>query len=261
MTNFLFIFLIIAVSCIGGYHSKLLTKSGSFAALLTGLAVGAGFGFKGLLMLGFFFASSSFWSKFKQKNKAEIEQRHEKGSQRDWQQVAANGGTAAFFSLLYAAFPDPIWLIGFSISLAAANSDTWASEIGSLSKRPPIFVRTFKRIESGTSGAISLLGTFAALCGSLTLAFLGSFLFNISIYATLMIALFGFLGNAVDTIFGACLQAVYRCSVCNSEVEALKHCGKKTELIRGNAKINNDFVNFSSGLIAALAGVLFFYKL
>ncbi len=60
-----------------------------------------------------------------------------------------------------------IWLMGFIVCIASANSDTWASEIGSLSKKNPIYIRTFKRIERGTSGAISLLGSIAALSGSL----------------------------------------------------------------------------------------------
>ena len=61
-----------------------------------------------------------------------------KGSQRDWQQVMANGGLAAMASALYYYTGAPIWLLGACICIAAANSDTWASEVGSMSKRKPI---------------------------------------------------------------------------------------------------------------------------
>lgn len=250
----LIIFFII-MTALSGYFLKLLTWSGSLAASIIGIAVALGFGVKGLLLLGFFFASSSFWSKFKRKAKAKAEERHEKGSQRDWQQVVANGGAAAIFSLLYFYFPLPIFIVGYGIAIASANSDTWASEIGSLSKRPPIFIRTLKRIETGTSGAISFLGTMAAIFGSLTVALLAYLFIQPSFSIAFIIFLFGFLGNVIDTIFGAFFQATYRCNVCQSEVESLVHCGDKTTIKKGHPMFNNDFVNFFSGLLAAIFGL------
>lgn len=257
MINVIFLVLFIGVMAFYGYTSRLLTLSGSLAAFFVGLAVSLGLGMKGLMILGFFFISSSFWSKYKSRSKAKIEERHEKGSRRDWQQVIANGGTASLFSLLYLFFPQTIWIIGFAISLAAANSDTWASEIGSLSKRRPFFIRTFKQIDAGTSGAVSLLGTFAAICGALSVSLLALYFFQLSIFAACVIFAFGFIGNLFDTLLGAFIQAVYRCEVCKMEVEALSHCGKKTTFIRGLAFMNNDFVNYSSGLLTAILGVLF----
>ena len=248
--------LFILLTSIIGYFLKLLTKSGSIAAFIIGLVVNLGFGIKGLLLLGFFFASSSFWSKYKRKNKIKTEDRHEKGSQRDWQQVVANGGTAALFSLLNYLFPLPLWTIGFAIAIAAANSDTWASELGSLSRQQPLFIRTLKRIETGTSGAVSLFGTTAAFCGSFVIAILSYFFFPISLTVGLIIFGFGFIGNVIDTLFGAFFQVIYQCKICLKEVEALKHCGVATQLKRGHPIFNNDFVNFFSGFLAAFLGLI-----
>lgn len=256
MINILITILFIAITAFGGYNFRLLTKSGSMAAFVIGLAVSLGFGIKGLFILGFFFASSSFWSKYKRSQKLKVEERHEKGSRRDWQQVVANGGTAALFGLLNCIFPHSIWMIGFAISIAAANSDTWASEIGSLSKRRPFFIRTFKQIEAGTSGAVSILGTFAAMVGSLTIAILSFYFFQLSLRDAFVILIFGFIGNVIDTMLGAFIQSAYRCKVCGNEVEALNHCGTKTILVRGLPMMNNDFVNYSSGFLAALLGIL-----
>lgn len=256
MMDWIVIILFIIVISVSGYFYKLLTWSGSLAACVIGLAVALGFEVKGLFLLGFFFASSSFWSKFKRKNKVKAEERQEKGSQRDWQQVVANGGTCALFSLLYALFPLPEFIIGFAIAIAAANSDTWASEIGSLSKHPPIFIRTLKRIETGTSGAISLLGTIAAILGSLTIALLSYYFFQLSFSFVLIIFAFGFFGNVIDTILGAFFQVVYQCEICLAEVESLKHCGTRTTIIKGHPIFNNDFVNFFSGLLAAIFGLM-----
>ncbi|WNS74296.1 DUF92 domain-containing protein [Bacillus sp. DTU_2020_1000418_1_SI_GHA_SEK_038] len=252
-----FLFLFIAATAICGYYLRLLTISGSIAAFAAGLIIGLGFGIRGLLVLGFFFASSSLWSKFKRRNKVKIEQKHEKGSRRDWVQVVANGGTAALFSILYLTYPQEIWFYGFAISIAAANSDTWASEIGSLSKRAPVFIRSLRAVEAGTSGAISVLGTIAALFGAFTVAILCYYLFPISIAALFIIFLFGFLGNLIDTMFGAFIQVVFQCKVCGAEVEAMSHCGKGTIYKRGLFMMNNDIVNFSSGFLASLLGVLY----
>ena len=254
--DWIIIILFIIVTSVSGYFYKLLTWSGSIAAIAIGIAVAIGFGVKGLLLLGFFFASSSFWSKFKRKNKSKMEERHEKGSQRDWQQVVANGGAAALFSLLYFVYQLPVFVIGFAIAIAAANSDTWASEIGSLSKRPPIFIRTLKRIDTGTSGAVSLLGTIAAILGSLLIAILSYYFFQLSLPLALVIFVFGFLGNVIDTLLGAYFQVVYQCEACYAEVESIMHCGKKTKLIKGHSFFNNDFVNFFSGFLAATIGLI-----
>ena len=117
--------------------------------------------------MGLFFCSSSLWSKMKSSNKRKAEELLVKGSQRDWQQVMANGGLAAMASALYYYTGAPIWLLGACICIAAANSDTWASEVGSMSKGKPISIKTFRRVDRGTSGAVSLLGTCAAVMGSL----------------------------------------------------------------------------------------------
>ena len=125
--------------------------------------------------------SSSLWSKIKSSNKRKAEELLVKGSQRDWQQVMANGGLAAMASALYYFTEAPIWLLGFCICIAAANSDTWASEIGSMSKGKPISIKTFKRVDRGTSGAVSLLGTFAAVVGSFIIALAAYLIFDLRI--------------------------------------------------------------------------------
>lgn len=253
-----FILLFILITALAGFYLKLLSISGSLAAFIIGIAVGWGFGLHGLLVLGFFFASSSLWSKFKGKQKVKVEDKHEKGSRRDWQQVAANGGMAAIASLLYLAYPSSVWLMGFLISLSSANSDTWASEIGSLSKKPPLAIRTLKPAETGTSGAVSLLGTFAAMAGASAIALIAFLLFDVTPFEALFILAFGFAGNVIDSLMGAYLQAIYKCNVCGAEVEKLNHCGKKTSLSGGKRIADNDFVNFFACLASTVLGMLLY---
>jgi uncharacterized protein (TIGR00297 family) len=253
-------FIVISIIILGGFAGYLvrsLTSSGAVAAILVGIAVFLGFGVSGLLLLGVFFSSSTYWSNYKSSAKNEMEDRLEKGAKRDWRQVVANGGTGALFSILYYFEPSIILLVGFTVSLASANSDTWASEIGSLSKKNPIYIRTLRRVEKGTSGAVSLLGSTAALLGSLLIAGVSFMLFPLNIYHLLIIFLFGFIGNIVDTVFGAFYQKVYTCNQCGIETEKKNHCQKPTVRIKGLRLVDNDMVNFLSGLIAALLAIAY----
>ncbi|WP_240035224.1 DUF92 domain-containing protein [Neobacillus notoginsengisoli] len=234
-----------------GWKLKSLTKSGALAAVATGFATLAGAGPKGLVLLGAFFATSSLWSKFKEVKKASIEEKLAKGSRRDWRQVAANGGPGALCSLLFLVTSDPIWIICFASAIASANSDTWASEIGSLSRREPVSILSLKRAERGTSGAVSSLGTLAAIFGSALISILAVFLYKLSPAYGMIIFLFGFIGNVLDTVMGAFFQALYRCKECGLETEKAVHCGERTIKIKGNAVLDNDMVNFLSGLMAA----------
>ncbi|TDL77187.1 DUF92 domain-containing protein [Rhodococcus qingshengii] len=259
MIQNLIIISIIILGGFAGYRERSLSSSGANAAVAVGVAVYFGFGLKGLFLLGLFFATSSFWSKYKSSAKKDIEEKLAKGTTRDWRQVLANGGCAALLSIIYYFQQDMIWLIGFVVCLASSNSDTWASEIGTLSKRKPVYIRTFKPIEKGTSGAISLLGTAAALFGSMLITFAGAWLFRLGIFHFLIIFLFGFLGNVIDTLFGAYYQQVYICTKCGIETEKKVHCKTSTKRIKGYHLVDNDMVNFLSGFIAALLAMIFIY--
>ncbi|MGD6940826.1 DUF92 domain-containing protein [Cytobacillus gottheilii] len=258
MSNDLILIFIILAASIGGYKLKVLSFSGSICAVVVGISIGYNFGYEGLLILGLFFLSSSILSLYKKQKKAAIEEIVQKGSNRDWQQVAANGGAAAAASLLYFQTADEAWLLAFLICIASANSDTWSSEIGSLSKQAPISIRTFKQAQAGTSGAVSVMGTLAGIAGSFVIGFAGLHLFDLELAAFWLVFLFGFIGNLLDTVMGAYFQAVYVCTICGKQMEKTVHCQTKTSLQKGSAFLNNDSVNFLSGFIAALLGFIYF---
>ena len=151
--------LIILITCMGGYFVKSLSVSGAIATFFIGVLVAIGFQWSGLFLLGVFFVTSSFCSMYKKQQKKKLGDMLEKGSARDWIQVAANGSVASLAAILYFVSESSIWLIAFIISVAAANADTWASELGVLSKNKPFYILTWQRVEKGTSGAVSVLGT------------------------------------------------------------------------------------------------------
>jgi uncharacterized protein (TIGR00297 family) len=259
MIQTIIIISIIILGGFAGYRERSLSSNGAIAAVVVGLAVFFGFGVKGLLLLGLFFITSSLWSKYKSSAKKVIEEKLAKGATRDWRQVVANGGCAALISIIYYFQQDLIWLIGFIVCLASSNSDTWASEIGTLSKRKPVYIRTFKPIEKGTSGAVSSLGTIAAIFGSMLIAFAGAWLFHLQLFHFFVIFLFGFLGNIIDTLFGAFYQQVYICNICGIATEKKVHCQTPAKRIKGYQLVDNDMVNFLSGSIAALLAMIVIY--
>lgn len=249
---------LIAIVCIAGYSIKSLSLSGSIMAFVTGCCIAIGFKWQGLFVLGLFFASSSIWSKFKKKQKEKLGDILEKGERRDYIQVLANGSIASMSALLFYVTNDEMWMLGFFVSIAAANSDTWASEIGVLSKGKPFYLLTLQRVERGTSGAVSLLGLLASLAGASIIAVSVAVLFPIPSFSYLfIIILFGFLGSLVDTLLGATIQARYTCQSCGLLTEKSFHCGERTVLTKGLSWCNNDMVNWFSILLVTLAAVMF----
>lgn len=244
------------------WRAGALDGSGAGAAtLLGGLVYGIG-GIPWAILLIAFFTSSSMLSRSFQSRKKLLEEHYAKGGRRDWAQVAANGGAGAIF--LGAAALDFIpvnwaWL-AFAASLATVSADTWATELGMLSLKPPRLISTWAAVTQGTSGGITLTGSLAALTGATLIAVLAAWLGPLSSWmaAAGLVALAGLLGSFVDSTLGATVQAMYYCLHCERETERhpLHHCGTKTELRRGWAWLNNDWVNFLSSLFAAGVALL-----
>ncbi|WP_433751247.1 DUF92 domain-containing protein [Falsibacillus pallidus] len=260
MVEIILLSLFIIIICIAGIKTSSLSYSGGAAAFVCGEIIAVAFGIRGLLLLGAFFLSSSLLSRYKASEKNQVEEITAKGSKRDWQQVAANGGPAAIFSMANVSDPHEIWLICFCACLAAANADTWASELGVLSRGKPYSIRSFRLVQKGTSGAVSLLGTLAALVGAAFIAVISLALFwGIGAFALIGITLSGFVGSVADTIFGAYLQVEYQCTECKLKTEKPVHCSRTTQKIKGWKFVNNETVNFVSPLLAGLLVLLIYF--
>lgn len=254
------------VVALAAYRAHALGPSGAVAAALLGAVVFGLGGLRWAVLLLAFFISSSGLSRLFQRRKARLEEKFSKGSRRDAGQVLANGGIAGAFVLLHLLFPGQLWPWGgFAGALAAANADTWATELGVLNRTPPRLVTTGRAVEPGTSGAISLGGTAAALSGSLLIGALAALLqpggtFSFAVVAWVTLA--GLAGSLVDSLLGATLQAIYYCPACAKETERnpLHLCGARTIYQRGLRWLNNDWVNgictLAGGVLAALLGWL-----
>jgi len=242
------------------YRAHSLSKSGAFAAIVLGTII---FGLGGIpwavLLLTFFFTSSALSRAFK-KRKQGLNEKYSKGDQRDAGQVFGNGGLAAAFVLFHYFYPDSnIGWIGFAASLAAVNADTWATELGVLNPSPPRMITDIrKRVEKGTSGGVSLVGTLASLAGSALIAALASlFTDNWSLFIPITLA--GLAGSLFDSFLGATVQAMYFCPKDNKETEKhpLHTCGTETVHLRGWKWLTNDWVNFACGVFGVVVAIVF----
>ncbi len=233
------------------YVARLLTLSGALATFfLAAVIFGVG-GWKWTVPIFTFFCLSSLLSKVGQARKARFASVFEKSGTRDHGQVLANGGVAGFLALWQLAFPVADFYPLYLGAVAAVTSDTWATEIGLLTRGKTISIASFRTVDQGMSGGISLLGLAAGLLGVCVIA--GSAFFwvkDIRILAFVVAA--GFIASLVDSVLGATIQAEYECSVCGRSTERAEHCGMPAKFRKGYPAFNNDSVNW----LCAFAGVM-----
>ena len=145
-------------------------------------------------------------------------------------------------------------------SLCAAAADTFASEVGILSKSRPVLLWTLEPVHPGLSGGVTLFGYGAASVGALVplaaLAVVGSpKALGLSAVAGAIAC--GWIGSTVDSLIGATLQAKRQCVSCGRILEKSEHCGELTRHFRGHPRVSNDLVNAIGAAAGAVCGALF----
>lgn len=232
---------------------KWLTLSGNIAAFLLGLFILYLGGFSAFLVLLFFFIAGSLMGKVvKSFNLLE-----KKGDRRDCFQVLANGIPALIALLLYHFTPyKDAGLIAFASALSEALADTWAGDIGRLSTKDPVSIITFTKVPKGISGGVTMLGFIGSFVASFLIALMYIGTYSMNMIGFMIVLVFGFVGAIVDSVLGATIQVHYRDSDGHLTEKSEKD-GKKLERARGIPFIDNDGVNFISGLFSASLGFAF----
>ncbi len=259
-----------------GYRKRALSLSGVAGAMLVGTTIFVAGGWVWGMLLITFFALSSALSGYKKAAKQQLAEKFAKGACRDLAQTLANGGCGALLALAACFYPQPALLAAFVGAMATVNADTWATELGVLSPRPPRLVTTGRVVEPGTSGGVSLLGTLATLAGGLSIG-LTAVLFLLldgilggpgyvllgadTTQGTLVLlpvaTLGGLAGSLCDSILGATLQTIYYSTRRAKETERkIDPDGASNEHLRGWKWLNNDWVNFLSSAVGAGVSVL-----
>ncbi|MBI4769034.1 MAG: DUF92 domain-containing protein [Chloroflexi bacterium] len=248
------------------WRRQALSGSGAAGTVLVGTVIfGAGGPEWGLLLILFFATSSALSRAGQARKQATAAEKFSKGSQRDLGQVLANGGLGALLALAYWLAPAGWLWAAFTGAMAAVNADTWATELGMLSRHQPRLITTGRRVETGTSGGVSAWGTLAALAGAAAIA-LGAAAFAALAGrpsprpgSLLAAALAGGLAGALfDSLLGATVQRIYYCPACEKETERhpRHRCGAQTCPLRGWRWLDNDGVNFLCSAVGALAALI-----
>lgn len=186
--------------------------------------------------------------------------------------------TVGIGPLLLDAYPIMgVTFAAFLGALSTATADTLATEIGLLNPTPPrLITKPWTKVPPGTSGGVSLMGELATMIGALMIGGVAAIISHpiwYSIFGTtlmpevgtfapvtmVIVAIAGGLaGCTIDSLFGATIQGMWRCSCCGKETERRTHCGESAEYTRGNRFFDNNIVNLVSGFIGAIvAGLLY----
>lgn len=249
------------------YRRGSLTGPAAVAASVLSLTLYLSGGLRMVFLLLVFFLSSTFLTHYRKRDKDQIEQElHEKKGARDTFQVFANGGAALAMSLLNVVFKQDVFLLASAAALAASNADTWASELGILSREKPVYILSRRPVLAGLSGGVTRFGTAAALAGGLFIGLVygAMCLFDGLHFRTLLlqvalIALTGFAGSLIDSILGETVQALYTTKTSSGLTERRTEQGAANTLKHGWRWMTNDWVNLISSTGAALLLLVFLY--
>lgn len=255
-----FIFSVVVVAL--AYWRGSLSKSGVIGALLVGtLTLGFG-GWQWGALLGVFFISSSLLSHFKEAEKKAAAEKFDKGHRRDLGQALANGGLGALLATLSSfvpgtVVPADIWFFLFLGVMATVTADTWATELGTLSKQPPRLITNGKIVEVGTSGGVSLLGTAVSFLGGLTIGLTAGLVTSFNLLTMLSAGAFsGLAGSLVDSLLGATVQQIYYSEARQKETEKkIELNGTPNRPLRGWSWMSNDMVNLLSSIVGGFVAV------
>lgn len=249
------------------YWKKSLSITGLIAAVVLGTLIYAAGSLPWFGTLIAFFITSSALSKWKSKRKSAAESGYAKSGRRDAGQVLANGGLGLALCIGHWLIPHPAWWAAFIGVMATVTADTWATEIGGVSRTTPRSIVSLRAVEPGTSGGVTPLGLTASAAGGL---FIGgmAWLFTLlspqafhvdaaSAAALCVIGLGGGMaGSLADSWFGAVCQVMYRCRVCGKEIEKNRHCEAAAVQIRGHELMTNDTVNAISSMIGGVIALV-----
>ncbi len=230
-------------------EKKVLTRGGILCALILDTVISVILGNRGFLALLAFLILGVVSDKIKNAGKKK------KSECRTYFQVFANAAPAAACAVCYAIYPHVALLVGFFAAMGEALSDTMASGIGARDKHVFDPFR-MKKCEVGMSGGMSFLGTAAALLGAFLMMLLGYAFTGGAVLPFVLGGIAAFLGCILDSLLGSLVQIKYRCAVCGALVEREVHCGKPAKRVRGFSAFDNDTVNFTSALFAAILAIV-----
>ena len=229
--------LVIIIGSIGilGYFTwkiNVATVTGILMGLIFSLVVVIFGGYEWFLVIVVFFGGGSLVGRIGYEKKKERNSEQDNNGLREAKNVLANGLVAVLCVLGFAMGPEFIvpremFVFAFGGAVSAAMADTISSEIGLLFKSPRL-ITTFKKVEYGTDGGVTLHGTFSGILGAILIAIVMEVCIGVGILGMVVVVLGGFLGMMMDSLLGAIFEDRF---------------------------LSNEGVNFISTLTGAICGI------
>lgn len=208
------------------YRRKSLDLIGSAVMVIMGIIIIFSAGVNWLFLIVLFLVMSLLATRYSKKYKMSL---GEFEGRRTSKNVISNGVVACFMAA-FGGYYMP-FVGGFIGAIATATADTLASEIGVLDQNPRL-ITTFQKVDPGTNGAVSSLGTAIGIVGA---AIIGIAAYFLGILPNPLIAIgvsviSGTVGCFMDSILGA--------------------------LFENRDMLTNEHVNLIATIVGALVGIL-----
>jgi uncharacterized protein (TIGR00297 family) len=159
-----------------------------------------------ILLLAFYLLGGAFTRYgYSHKHKLGIAQSH--GGRRGYKNVYSNSLVPLVLAICYGVYGNDLFIFAFIASVATANGDTLASEIGETSRSKPRMITTLKETEPGVDGGVTPLGEAASFAGAIIIGLLAAGMGMVGIFGIVVAAIGGFLGTNFDSLLGATLQS------------------------------------------------------
>ncbi len=201
MINWVYVILLFILGFIT-YRRKSLDIFGTAVMIIMGIVIIFSAGTNWLLLIVLFLVMSLLATKYSRKYKMSL---GEFEGRRTSKNVISNGVVACFMAA-FGGFYLP-FVGGFIGAIATATADTLASEIGVLDQNPRL-ITTFQKVDPGTNGAVSVLGTAVGISGAAIIGIAACLLgiINDPVAAILVSIISGTVGCFMDSILGALLE-------------------------------------------------------
>lgn len=216
---------------------KLLTPLGYLNALILGVLVWGTLGWRGYVVVVFYFLVGSGFTFVGMEQKEAEGIAEERSGMRGAGNVWSSALTATICAIATLFFPSPIkelFVLGYVASFCTKLSDTTASEVGKAYGKTTYLITTLKSVPRGTEGAVSLEGTLAGAIASVILAVIAWAIGMISSIGIIWCVIAAFIATSVESLIGATLESRF-------------------------TWLTNDIVNFINTVIGAIAAILLAY--
>ena len=200
-----------------------MTKGGWISAGILGTILWGCLYWQGWMTVVIYLLFGSLVTKIGYKFKKEEGIAEKRGGRRGPENVLGSAATGLFFAIMAKLNLADLALfkVGFAASFVAKLADTFGSEIGKRFGRETYLITSFKKVESGTEGGVSIEGTLASILGAIVMAYV---MLCLSIISTksqfIIVSISGFLATILESIIGAKYQNKYKLS--NEIVNAIQ---------------------------------------